>query len=112
MIMSHVLRRVSTSPNSPLAIKVDQADPDNPDDAGLAVGGSFEFYPAGQDGDTAQVSAHAARVIMGDKGLAQHFECTPALPDATAEAQPDQTSGAQDNAVTGDKPDAAGKKKK
>lgn len=74
------LKRISKTPSSPMRILVDQADGD---DAGLCGGGSFYFGPAGQDGDEHGMSEHAARVIMSDPGLAEHFTCTPALPKLT-----------------------------
>jgi hypothetical protein len=65
-------------PDSPIRILASQDQGDG--DAGLTMGGSFYFEPAGQEGDTAQVSERVARDIMGDPGLACHFECEPALP--------------------------------
>lgn len=73
-----LLQRISKTPNSPLKVAVDQKAADDPD-AGLGVGGIYYFSPAGEDGDTHQVSEHAARAIMGDPGLQVHFTCTPAL---------------------------------
>lgn len=72
--MSYRLQRITTVPNSPMRILVSQPDGK---DAGLNLGGSFYFMPAGQDGDTYDVSDHAAAVIMGDPGLAPHFRCLP-----------------------------------
>jgi len=72
----YLLKRITNVPASPLRVVVAQADGD---EAGLNLGGSFMFEPAGQDGDQAQVSEHAAKVIMGDPGLAVHFECQPPL---------------------------------
>jgi len=88
----YLIKRTSTVPNSPLQVQVD-----GPDGA-FQQGGVYYFQPAGQDNDQHQVSEHAARIIMGDPGLAQHFECDPALPDAVpepaAEAEPGSTTAA------------------
>lgn len=81
--MAYLIKRTSTVPSSPLRVVVAQGDGD---EAGLNLGGSFMFEPAGQDGDQAQVSDHAAKVIMGDPGLAVHFECQPPLPGLAAAA--------------------------
>jgi hypothetical protein len=83
------LTRISTEPASPLKIQVSQpAD----GDAGLTQGGSFVFEPAGTEGSVAGMSEHAARVILGDPGMAPHFRCDPPLPGTTAapvaEAEP------------------------
>lgn len=48
------------------------AKPDGAD-AGLSAGGSFILDP----GDTVQVDPYVAGVIMGDPGLARHFDCIP-----------------------------------
>lgn len=82
----YTIKRTSTTPNSPLRVMVDAAPNDDSGDLGMAGGGTFYFEPAGQDGDTAAVSRHAAQAIMHDPGLAVHFSCTPALPTATAPA--------------------------
>jgi hypothetical protein len=58
--------------------------PQGDGDAGMMVGGLFEFAPAGEDGDRHQANEHAARVIMSDPGLSEHFECTPPLPGLKA----------------------------
>lgn len=65
------LTRTSTEPGSPLKIMI--ARPDGAD-AGLTAGGSFVLDP----GDVVQVDAYVAGVIMGDPGLAKHFDCLPA----------------------------------
>lgn len=64
------MTRTSTVPGSPLKIMI--ARPDG-QDAGLSAGGSFILDP----GDVIQVDAFVAGVIMGDPGLAGHFECLP-----------------------------------
>lgn len=64
------LTRTSSEPASPLKIMI--AKPDG-QDAGLSAGGSFMFEP----GDQVQVDAYVAGIIMGDPGLAKHFECLP-----------------------------------
>src|SRR5690349_10850066 len=79
----HVIRRITTEPNTPLRVLVDHQT--DPADGGFLGGGSFFFAPAGQDGDRHNATGHAARVIMGDPGLAVHFECTPPV-DAPAVA--------------------------
>lgn len=84
--MAFLLKRTSTAPDSPMRIVVAQADGD---EAGLNVGGTFFFEPAGKDGDQHQVSEHAAKVIMGDPGLAVHFECQPPLTQAAPVAPAD-----------------------
>lgn len=101
------LKRVSTSPATPFRIAIAQAQEDG--DAGLTAGGSFEFYPAGSDeGPQAhQVSEHAARAIMEDPGIAQHFECTPPLapkgsPAAPADAGNARAGKSRGRAVTDD----------
>lgn len=71
--MTYTLTRMSTIPDSPLRILVDQPDLDSPGDGGFAAGGSFMFEP----GDRVQVGEAAARAIMGDPGLAHHFTCEP-----------------------------------
>ena len=73
------IKRISKVPNSPIRVAVDQPDPDGTD-GGFQQGGVFNFAPKGQDGDTHQVSEHAAKAIMWDPTLADHFECTPHLP--------------------------------
>jgi len=74
------LKRVTKEPNTPFRISVDRKE-DGDADGGFQAGGSFMFYPAGQEGDTHQCSEYAARVIMADPGLAEHFECQPPLAD-------------------------------
>lgn len=76
----YTMKRISTTPDSPIRILV-QADQQD-GDAGLNMGGSFFFMPAGQDGDQAAVSEATARGIMADPSLAVHFEVNPALPGA------------------------------
>lgn len=76
------LTRTSTAPASPLKIMI--AKPDGAD-AGLTAGGSFVLEP----GDVIQVDAYVAGVIMGDSGLAQHFECIPAWHPPDVAIQPD-----------------------
>lgn len=75
------LRRITTTPGSPLSIMVDAPPAQADGDGGFAMGGHYLFYPAGsEDGETSfQVPEHAARIIMGDPGLAPHFECSPPL---------------------------------
>lgn len=72
------IKRISKVPATPFRVAVDNVDLGD-GDGGFLAGGLFYFAPAGEDGDTHQVSEHAAKVIMGDHGLAPHFECTPAL---------------------------------
>jgi hypothetical protein len=104
----YTLRRITTVPNSPLRILVDEPAPDSPD-AGFTAGGSFLFEPAGQDGDTAGVSDHTAAVIMGDTSLAAHFDCSPpwvnpnAAPAAESDAalKPKRTRKAEPDADGG-----------
>lgn len=95
------LKRTSKTPGSAIKIAVDQPDGQ---DAGFGQGGTFYFMPAGEDGDTHEVSELAARAIMEDPDMAQHFSCTPALPakvapvaDAApvADGQPDSTTAAR-----------------
>lgn len=74
------LKRITKEPNTPFRISVDRKE-DGDADGGFLAGGSFLFFPAGQEGDTHQCSEYAARVIMGDPGLAEHFECQPPLTD-------------------------------
>ena len=64
------LTRTSTTPASPLKIMISRPDGQ---DAGLTAGGSFVLDP----GDSVQVDAYVAGVIMGDPDLATHFECLP-----------------------------------
>lgn len=64
------LTRITAEPASPLKIMI--AKPSGAD-AGLADGGSFVVEP----GDVIQVDDYAAGVIMGDPGLAKHFDCLP-----------------------------------
>lgn len=79
------LTRLSTAPASPLRIVVSQPEGE---DAGLHVGGTFFFQPAGDEhgDDRAGMSEFAARAIMGDPELARHFRCEPALPPLAAPA--------------------------
>lgn len=84
----YLLKRITKVPDSPLKILVDQPQGDG--DAGLGLGGSFYFMPAGQEGDTYQVMEGTARTIMGDPSLAVHFECTPPVPGlGPAEQEPE-----------------------
>lgn len=98
------LTRTSTEPASPLKIMI--AKPDG-EDAGLTNGGSFVLDP----GDTIQVDAYVAGVIMGDPGLAKHFECLPPwgqpaqVEAAVAEAEPEPAPAP----VTSAKPPKRGK---
>lgn len=90
------LKRISKHPATALRVAVDNQEPGS-QDAGFLGGGTFYFMPAGQEGDTAQVNAHAARVIMGDAGMREHFECTPPLdgpaePTETAQAEPEKAA--------------------
>lgn len=72
------LRRISTTPATALKVIVNEPEPDHPD-AGFGMGGFFVFEPAGQDGDRHPCSAFAARVVMSDPELAQHFESIPPI---------------------------------
>jgi hypothetical protein len=96
----YTIRRVSTVPKSPLRVVVDQPQGK---DAGFGAGGSFYFYPAGsEDGpDQFGVTEHTARTIMGDRGLAVHFSCSPALPGTEpAASEPEEAAEpAQDDAA-------------
>lgn len=83
----YTLTRITTDPGSPLKIQI--AEPVD-GDAGLTRGGSFVFEPAGTDGAVAGVSEHAARVIMGDPGLAPHFRCEPPLPTTAPAVVPEE----------------------
>lgn len=85
------LKRISKTPATAMRIAVDQAQGDG--DAGFQQGGVFYFEPAGQDGDTHQVSEAAARAVMGDAGLAGQFTCLPALPVADAAPAVDNPVG-------------------
>jgi hypothetical protein len=100
------VKRVTSEPNSPLRVVIDRPQGDG--DAGLAAEGVFYFFPAGsEDGETEHgMSEFAARVIMGDPGLAPHFECSPEL-DAPAEAGPTAPRGRRarrESADGGDSP--------
>lgn len=103
--MSYVLKRTSTVPASALRVLIDDPPADGKE-AGLAAGGSFHFEPAGQEGDTAQVSEYGARSVMGDPGLAKHFTCIPELP--SAEGKPDSAGGAKGSAKAAPKGVGAG----
>lgn len=92
----YVIKRTSTVPDSPMRVLVDQPAGS---DGGFGQGGSFYFFPAGQEGDQVGVGEHVARAIMGDASLAEHFECDPPLPSAVDaavqsvnESDPDQDS--------------------
>lgn len=89
----YVLRRITTAPGTALRILVDQPEPDSPD-AGFTVGGSFMFEPAGQDGDRCSVSDHVAGIVMGDRELSKHFECSPPWKGAKPTAAPGGDLGA------------------
>lgn len=82
------LTRLSTTPASPMRIVISQPEGE---DAGLHVGGSFYFQPAGDahGDDRAGMSEYAARAIMGDPGLAAHFRCDPPLPSPVAPPAPE-----------------------
>jgi len=69
---------------------------DNPKDLDTG-GGLFYFAAAGEEGDTHQVSEHAAQVIMSDPGQAHHFICTPPwTPAATPVAKKTKDKPADD----------------
>lgn len=82
------LTRLSTTPASPLRVVISQPEGG---DAGLTVGGTFYFQPAGDDhgDDRAGMSEYAARAIMGDPALAPHFRCDPSLPAPAAPPAPE-----------------------
>lgn len=69
----HLLRRISEHPNTALRILIDP-----PADGGGHA--EFHFMPAGQAGSEHTVTRHHARVVMGDPGLVEHFECDPPVP--------------------------------
>jgi hypothetical protein len=100
----YLLTRISTVPNSPLTIQIDGA-PDGTGDGVFQGGGVYYFQPAGQEGDRHQVGEHQARIIMGDRGLAPHFSCDPALPSAEPEAEPtaESADGGQPDGTSGTK---------
>jgi hypothetical protein len=82
-----IIRRISTSPDSPLRVSVDI--PDAEGNGGFHSGGVYYFQPAGHqvDGkptgeDQYQVTEEAARAIMSDPELRKHFTCEPPLKDA------------------------------
>ena len=83
----YTIKRVSTIPATAMRISVDAPPPDG-EDGGFQQGGVFNFAPAGEDGDTHQVGEHAARAIMLDPTLADHFECTPKLKKVPKDEQP------------------------
>ncbi len=74
----YLIKRKTTEPASAIKIMVDRPQVDDPD-GGFTAGGSFYFYPAGsEDGSSShQVGDVAAAAIMGDPGVAKHFECIP-----------------------------------
>lgn len=72
-------------------------------DGGFGQGGVFHFAPAGQDGDTHEVGELAARAIMEDPGMAQHFTCTPPLAKPAAAQVADEDAAP----VADAKPDGA-----
>lgn len=87
--MVHTLKRITKAPGTALKIQVDHRRDEDGQDAGLMGGGLFHFAPAGEDGDTHQMSDHAAQAIMGDPGLAKHFDCQPPIQNGdTAKAEP------------------------
>lgn len=99
----YLIKRVSTVPASPLNVAIDAPDGG---DGGFHQGGHFYFMAAGEDGDSHRLDERAARIIMSDAGLAQHFTCDPALPSSEVEpaaveaesaavAEPDSTSGSR-----------------
>lgn len=94
----YLVKRITTEPRTAFRVQVAQQDGD---DAGLAIGGTFYFEPAGQDGDQAQMSEHAARAIMDDPGLAVHFTCQPALPSRAPAAEPAADTSAAEPAQDG-----------
>ncbi len=84
------LIRTSSTPASPLCIQVSQPDGD---EAGLTLGGSFYFQPAGTEAaaageDRALMSECAAREILRDPVYGPHFTCVPPLPVAVPVSQP------------------------
>lgn len=88
------IRRTTTAPGSDLRITVDGPD-------GMLSGTTLYFPPAGQDGDTQIVEEAVARVLMGDPGLAVHFECDPAL-DGQASKEPAEAEPVKEEAATAD----------
>lgn len=78
--MSYLIKRITRTPKSPIRMLVQEATGEA-DDAGLARGGSYLFFPDGsEEGDSQiQVGAHAAKVIMASGLAAQHFVCDPPL---------------------------------
>lgn len=89
------VKRISKTPATAFRIAVDSSQGDG--DAGFQQGGVFYFEPAGTEGDTHQVGEAAAKAIMHDPGLAEHFTCFPEYPpkDPAPEqvANPGGTSG-------------------
>lgn len=76
------LIRTTSTPASPIRIQV--AQPEGTE-AGLTLGGSFYFQPAGSDAaaageDRASMSEYAAREILRDPVYGPHFRCEPPLP--------------------------------
>jgi hypothetical protein len=59
------------------------------EEAGFLMGSAFYFAPAGEDGDRHEVEDATARAVMGDAGLAVHFECTPPIETTPATPVPD-----------------------
>ncbi len=97
--MTYSMKRITTEPGSPIKIMIDSpAD----GDGGFAAGGNYAFWPAGstEGPDTFAVSEHAARIIMGDPWMAQHFKCTPDLPGAVKDAKK-QAAGGKTQAAAG-----------
>jgi len=101
-----ILRRITKEPASPIRILVDAPQGDG--DLGMTLGGSFYFFPAGSEegSDRYQVSRHAVEVIMGDPGLAKHFECTPPWPPA-AEAPAEAAAETDEQPATAEEPPQA-----
>lgn len=95
------LTRTSQTPNSPMQVSVRDAE-------GWIQG--FTFDPAGGEFCSHGVSEHVARTVMGDAGLAPHFDCAPPL-DAAEPVTAEAPSGTAADAPEGDEP-ARGRGKK
>jgi hypothetical protein len=93
------LTRTSAAPASPLRIKVSKPEGD---DAGLTAGGSYVIAP----GDTIQVDAYVAGLIMDDVTLAPHFDCLPPWKPAGAVTEPVQEEPISAETVPSPAPDA------
>lgn len=103
------LIRTSSTPASPLRIQVSQPDGD---EAGLTLGGSFYFQPAGSEAaaageDRASMSEYAAREILRDPVYGPHFTCVPPLPAAVVPVPTDASVAAPPEAVANAEPAAA-----